>query len=713
MGRAISYTGKIRYGLKSGPVVLFVATALILPCLSSGEAYGETPSTCVLRWSTIHTPNSFPERNDIRSPCEINKFALAGDDKTIYALDVPDSSPGPAIIAGIWKSVDGGISWSSRVTHWLTQASPAPVFPVADIAVAPDDSGFVAAVCMDTPATHRREVYISEDGGVNWAYTGCIPWLYGPNEQIGVITISSTYTYQGNDVHDIIVGSRNPADGLAQGELYVLRYPGMTGWKSQGFIGGDIIDIALSPSYTSDLTIVAMASTTQRTFIHLGSRDLAANTCSWNTWQGWPMEVCAPDQTGGISSGEDRIIAGCLSLPSDFSGNTCEKRIIFASYDSSGLAMGTSQLLDDIYRLNDTVVTRLKVPGYGSNLRIASIAYHGTTQAGKLLTGGASADPTTAASTVWVTANPLASCPSWSKPLKAPTGGLDSGWANAYVSWTSDGAAAFCATGAGNRDVPLKWSNPTDPAWNSQALDESAFSISIDGGISWNQLGLIDTCLSRFRAVTVSADGSTLYLSSVNDNGLDSTWRSQSSIAGDLWQRVLTMDCPLPILRLAPDSVNGTCIFTGCQTATRLVSSRDSGQTWQDCLPGITIQDVAARDSNEIYVLQANGLVRHGKYNSEGWLWDRYTDTELPLAHMIVAQDNSVLVGAGLGHGYPASYSLDNGNNWLVITEPTPSSGNRHVALDSAFKDNHIIYVADDAGGVYRWALGKIGRAHV
>ena len=89
--------------------------------------------------------------------------------------------------------------------------------------------------------------------------------------------------------------------------------------------------------------------------------------------------------------------------------------------------------------------------------------------------------------------------------------------------------------------------------------------------------------------------------------------------------------------------------------------SRDSGQTWQDCLTGAVLQDIAAKDSNELYVLQSNGLVGHGKYDSAGWIWDKFADTGLNLAHTIAIQQNNVLAGAALGQLCPLSYSPDGG----------------------------------------------------
>jgi len=708
--RSSPLTGKVSNNFIKA-ICYFLAMVLGALTLSySSVSADTTPSTCVLRWGIINTPGSFPQRNDIVSPCDITSLAASHDGKTIYAVDLPNTGILSVIKAGIWKSADGGISWSHSPTRWLAKAQPPPVAPFAEIAVAPDDPDFIAVVCMDTSGAHRREIYISEDGGTNWTYSGRIPWTYGTAEQVGSIAISPGYNLTGHTVRDIIAGSRIPADGLGQGQIYLLRYPGLAGWKAQDFNNGDIIALTLSPVYHEEGSLVVMSSTAERTYINIGFRDFGANACTWNTAQGWPVELCTPGQAGGTGSGETRIITGCLALPSDFMGTAPAKRIVFAAYDSNGLASGGGHPMDDVYRLNDTVVTGLKTPADGSRPRISSIAYTGSTKAGRLLAGSVKADPATAQATVWLTANPLAQQPCWTKPLKAPTGGYGTGFSNVKLAWTQEGSAAICGTGAGNRDTPLKWADPTGPAWAPVPLDETAFSISRDNGTTWDQLGLIDTRINRFRALEAAPDGKTIYLSSVNDNGLDSTWRSTSSINGEIWERVLCWDCPAPLLKLAPDKKDGSVIFLGTAGESRVLRSRDTGRTWQECRPGAILQDMAAVSSNSLVILQADGLARRGEYDPAGWQWKKFIDTGVSPAHTIAALNNNLLVGAALGQSCPASLSTDRGDHWELITQQTFSCGNRHVAFDDDFKNNRIIYLADDAGGLYRWSAGTSNR---
>ncbi len=682
-----------------------VFSLIACPALSSpGIALAKPPDTAVLQWAIVGTPGNRAEKGDIRCPCEVNAIAIGSDGKTVYAIDVPNASSAPVSNPGIWKSSDGGNTWSRKPTQHLVQAIPSPILPVMDIALAPDDPNLLAAVCLDNLGTLRREIYLSDDGGASWAYTGAVPWIYGGNEQIGDIAISPGYNFGGKLVHDIIIGSRHPGGGV--GEIYIYSYPSFNGWKAQGFTLGDVISVCPSPNYTADFTLVVMAATALRTYISLGYRDIGANACRWNKVRGWPVELCELSQSGGNTSGEDKIITGVIALTSDFIGTSEKRRLIFAAYDSNGTAFGTSQVLDDVYRLEDTRVFRLRLPGAGTSARISTVAYAGNKDSGKLVAGEVAANLAEATARVWICHDPLSSCPVWRLSLKQPTGGGRDGYANAQLGWSPDSLTAFCGTGSGNRDTPQKWADPADPAWGSQSLDESAISITADDGESWNQIGLIDTRLDRIRSVVVAEDESTLYLASVNGMGFDSLWRSQSSILGESWQRILCFSGDSPILILSPESKDGADIFWANQGTDRACSSTDAGQTWHDCLPNVPIQHMAASDSRTLYILQGNGEVRKGGY-TDGWKWTKSVDTCLSTGHTIAVYKDVLLVGAAANEPSPVAYSSDGGQTWVRITEQTPSAGNRHVAFDIYFATNQIIYVADDAGGIYRWNLGK------
>jgi hypothetical protein len=72
----------------------------------------------------------------------------------------------------------------------------------------------------------------------------------------------------------------------------------------------------------------------------------------------------------------------------------------------------------------------------------------------------------------YFTLNPQSPHPTWQQSQKPPTGTH-----NAQVAWSPDGKVAYCGTSGGG----------------GAGYDQSAFSISINNGLTWNQTGLIDT----------------------------------------------------------------------------------------------------------------------------------------------------------------------------------------------------------------------------
>ncbi len=678
-----------------GTVFLCVSVLLTAPSAASAHVL----EGAVLKWAIVETPGFSPQRNDIRSPSEVNALAVASDG-TLYAVDIPNASPGPVVSPGLWQSTDGGFTWSGKAAKNLAGLTSGRVTAVA---LAPDEPGLIAVVCVDGSGL-RREVYVSLDGGDNWHSSGAIPWKYGAGEQVGTIAISPAYDLQGKRCRDIIIGSRDPSAAVPMGEVYILQYPGFGSWKSQDFPWGDVIALQPSPSYGTDGTIVVMCSTMDATYITLGRHDLAANITFWEAVSGFPLELCEMGQAGGNLSGKDRVITGSLALPADFDGAVNDRQVVFASYDSNNTAYGTSRVLDDVYLLKAGRVTRLNVPEAGSRVRISSIAYFGDSKKGKLLAGGVAADGDRARAQIWRCGVPFSACPVWEPALKAPTGGGADGYANVQIAWSADGSVAYCGTGSGNRQTPVDWQDVASLAWASFALDESAVSLSQDDGLSWDQVGLIDTAIDWLAAVAPSQDERTLYLATTNQLGFDSVWRSQPP--GRKWHRVLCCNGDSPLLRLAPERKEGDYIFWADQGTRNASFSGDSGATWQELLPNLVVQDMAVADARSVYVLQADGAVRNGRY-AGGWIWGEIRSTGLEANHSIAVNGNYVVVTAAAYQDFPLAYSSDGGSTWHPVTRRTPTQGNRHVAFDNRFQDNRLVYIADDAGGVYRLRLGS------
>jgi hypothetical protein len=237
---------------------------------------------------------------------------------------------------------------------------------------------------------------------------------------------------------------------------------GAAGWSN-----ADVFAIEYSPGFADDGTLLAIAATappTDDTYLYIGIRDLGGNTTIWNNFLGYPVEIC---QSGQDTPGTPLTYAD-LALPANFP--ILGQRHVYACWsDNPPGVVAAGNPNDDVYRLDDTVCYRLLV----RNDVICSLAYYGMFSRGKLLAGAATAKTTGLfrGPQVYCAFNPQSMYPTWQNSQKPPTGP-----GQARVAWSPDGRAAYCgtsSTGGGSHD-------------------QSAFSVSTNEGLTWNQIGLID-----------------------------------------------------------------------------------------------------------------------------------------------------------------------------------------------------------------------------
>jgi len=372
-----------------------------------------------------------------------------GYDNTIYALDSPHGK--------LYKSDHGGYGWTD-ISRGLAAAAP-----WTELAIAPDDPRIVAVV-----TNTGTEVFVSTDGGTNFAATGLSGKLSG-GERVQCLAISPGYGRR-----DIAVGT---STGSGNGKVWVNIMNGFPGgWQdmSTGAIGwsnADIFAIEYSPGFAVDGTLLAIAATgplpnTDDTSLYMGTRDLGGNTTIWNNSSGYPVEI---SQSGQDTPGTPLTYAD-IALPADYTGTSPASRHVYACWSDNPPGAATSgNPNDDVYRLDDTVCYRLLV----RTDVICSLAHYGMFSRGKLLAGAVKASTVSLfhGPQVYFTSNPHSPYPAWQNSQKPPTGP-----AQARVGWSADGRVAYCGTSA--------------PAGGSG--DQSAFSVSTNNGFTWNQIGLID-----------------------------------------------------------------------------------------------------------------------------------------------------------------------------------------------------------------------------
>lgn len=651
--------------------VLTLSLIVIAALLITMTATSTPAHAGVMQWTTVDTPgNAF---NVIVSPSEINAIAVAPDGVTIYATDIPRGK--------VYKSTNGGFVWDD-ITGLLTASGA--TMPVWNIAIAADNPNIVAVVT--SVGGLPRNVFLSADAGNRWQDTS-----YPAANNIGALDISPNYKN-----YDVVVGTRTGGGG---GKVSIYKFPGYSGWADQGFTG-DVLATKFSPSYAGDNSLAIVSSNATGTFVNLGIRDTSANTTNWSTWT--PVEITTSG--AGTSPKVNQIRTADLELPLDFVGQVAGQRHIYINTNDAG-ATGNA----GIYRIDDNIIYKL-MPATGTRM-ISSIAFIGPNNSGKLLAGEVKANASLATVDTWFSPNAGAACPQatciiWQKSVKSPTGGANSGNANAQVAWGFGGTRTYCGTSSANLDA-AGWPNGY---LTTMALDESAFSISLDDGKNWNQISLIDTAINFLSDVAASVNSDTLYLASINTNaglnGFDSLWRSTSQPLGRVWERTL---CVLAtsndtIVRLIPSAQAVQSVFLGIRNTNDLYHSIDKGQTWNKALPGVNITDFTAIEIGGIpnlFVLE-NTSVRRGEYSGQMWKWGQKSGTTLNSGHSIIATASGTVVVGDAGEGMVA-YSMDNGIQFTRLP-PIPVPGNVHSSVDTRIGSNLVIYAA--TGKVYSYVVG-------
>jgi hypothetical protein len=387
----------------------------------------------------------------ILADSEVNRIAVGADGESIYALDAVNSQ--------LYKSGHRGVGW----TNISAGVSGGATWD--ELAVAPDTPEIVTVV-----TNARTEVCLSINSGGSFFPLGLAGNL-AAGERVRCLAVSPAY---GVSNREIAVGTSTDNGG---GRVWVYAIPsagwadassGAPGWLPgvPAILGTDVFAIEYSPAFAGDKVILAIVSSgsapdTNDTYLYIGVRGAGgATTWNSNAFPGYPVEIC---EAGADTPGSP-LISADLALPSDYNGSDIPSRRVYACWsDGPGGSPG-----DDVYRLNDTLCSQLYVSGG----IVSSIACHGTTYQGKLLAGARTAIPGELKTQVYFTANPQSGAPVWNPSLKPPTGPNE-----AQVAWSPDGAVAYCGTST----------------IGGASHDQSAFSVSTNDGLSWNQIGLIDT----------------------------------------------------------------------------------------------------------------------------------------------------------------------------------------------------------------------------
>jgi len=299
--------------------------------------------------------------------------------------------------------------------------------------------------------------------------------------------------------------------------------------------------------------------------------------------------------------------------------------------------------------------------------------------------------------------------------------------------------------------------------------DESAFSVSFDDGDTFNQLGLIDTDIDYLTDVAQSPDCNTTYLASVDRNlpgerveltkyggaamfircgECDSVFFKAKDLSKELyqaggyddkwfriWNGLLTnntalngADTPeIGLIRLAPEETTeiNTVYFVDRGSDTVYYDGNKGMGCWEEGSSTIDeITDLAVQDEATIYALGFNADVAVSDDYGSAASWSSTMDSKVDKGHTIaVLGEGNVLVGGADGK---VSYSdsdlatFMDGEASFTELEDGLGSGNVHVAFDSYFDSNSVVYAAvgvvnattglpenKSDNGIYRWVIDE------
>ena len=309
---------------------------------------------------------------------------------------------------------------------------------------------------------------------------------------------------------DAAIGGASPnwTFSLPDGGIAALPADFVACEFSPNFVGDRIVfgvgttNVPVTSFYTCN---VQNYGTTAPTLVHAAvTLDIPAGT-----------PIAATDYQ--IAVGADSVIIGDIAVPSNFDITPGFERA-YASVATSGATGG------GVWRCDSVLVTREL--GFATT-PVRSIAYSGDTANGTLFAGqyvGA-----VLSTQVWSTAQMTTNLPAWYPSYKPPTGVgvLGVPVSGAYVRLSPNYAAdkkVYCGTsGAG-------------------AGDESAFNVSTDAGLTFNQKALVDTNdatndVNVIDGIAYSPDGATLFVAT--DDTVDlSLWKTATSPSPFSWERI-------------------------------------------------------------------------------------------------------------------------------------------------------------------------------
>ncbi len=570
----------------------------------------------------------------------------------------------------LFKSTDSGYSWSytGRVKH-----------TIVDIAVAPDAASVVYYATVS-------DVYKSTDAGSRFIRLSANPGGAGSNNI--EITSIDVARLDGNSI--IAVGTRDTG-GSQYGGVYTLDEDKLfSAWIDTNLGNYDVYTLAFSPNSPIDRQLVAVVTDENDTLVTAKIVD-----------EGWG-ETIGDARLDKDNSGTPTSVAvntsAAIAFPDDYDATT-EDYVLFVAIDT-GSDSGDVYMINGVAVPGSSVATDLNIgSGYGlSNIDVTTLAVTGNTDSANILAGAASSNQ------VYISTDDGVN---WGRSTKEPTG-----QSKTCVLVTPD----FTSSGR---------------AYAATSGTESALSITQDGGVTYNQVGLIDTIVGIGNILDLAISpgydqDNTLFM--LTFDGEHSLWLSLNG--GTRWERVFTSALAnvdsIKLVEPSPQYGSGSQVvyLAGVSNGSPVIwKSIDNGQAFRRRVVPFPIDIWTVVSDNTLFVGSydgSNGLVYRttdsGFFYPTGALAGSQSLMSIALSPNY-EQDETILVGNTNGWVY---WSNDNGTTFEPLGQQLPqliaeeeASNEVIVAFDPQFSTNDTVYAAshcykgvNHSSAIYRFVIG-------
>ena len=631
-----------------------------------------------------------PLGNVMLDGSNVGDIAVAGDGQTIYAINNGAGVLMTDTVApfALYKSTNAGQSFAGIN---LSAVVGATAFPLGCVAVAPDDPNYAAISTRDaTPGVD--EVFITTNGGISWSQLPAFDAVVSvANVDVMDLAVGPARggTLYGRDYMAAIADDRAATTATADVQLI----GGTATWTTTGQtrLGAngkyDYMACQFSPSFAGDRTVAVIGADNSTaagsTGVHLQIIDVRTTTEIRNN----VLNANVTDYGAVFSA----INAADIALPSDWDPTATAGQRTYCCTASDNITN------DSVYRVDNVTPWNLAVGVTGAAWN--SIAYSGTIDEGKLFAGAYTAYAAPAIATnVSYASDPHLVQPTWRPSTTPPTG----------------------ATGRAVVRVAPDFGD-TNMVFVGTTGNESAFSVSYNAGVSYQQETLIDSGVATddvgtINDIKLTPDGGTLFMAT-DDTAQLSLWKTTAPPSPTGWSRMYCVTAIGPgLLAVNPDyDTVPALIFKDNDPAPaagagRMYVSVNGGDTYARRYAfGITarVGAMAMQDADVVYIGQGSNVFKSTDA-CVGWGPPKSPSTG-PIFSLDASVTDLLLVG-GTG---ACAYSTDAADSFTPISSGLPAAGNFVVCSDSGYADNNLIYAANInvvvAGLTYRYDIGTGG----